>query len=62
MDTINTNGLLALNDIPLCQECETSNVINEEDFDNVEPTVPTIGMRRRLFIDSMQSEKGFVLE
>jgi len=45
MHTINTNGLLALNDIPLSQESETSNAINEEGFDNIEPTVPTIRMR-----------------
>ena len=62
MHTINTNGLLALNDIPLSQESETSNAINEEGFDNIEPTVPTIRMRWRLFIDNMQSEKGLVLE
>jgi len=33
-----------LDAIPLSEECETSNAINEKGFDNVEPTVPTIGM------------------
>jgi len=33
-----------LDDIPLSEECQTSNAINEEGFDNVDPGVPTIGM------------------
>jgi len=44
LDVINTDPILSLDDIPISEECQTSNVVNEEDSHNMDTHVPTIGM------------------
>jgi len=44
LDVINTDPILSLDDIPISEECQTSNVVNEEDSHNIDTRVPTIGM------------------
>ena len=41
---INTDPILSLDDIPSSEECQTSNVVNEEGSHNMDTRVPTTGM------------------
>jgi len=39
---MNTSSMLPLDDIHIHEECEWSNVVNDEGSDNIEPPIPTI--------------------